>query len=243
MLVMVKILCSACAVSCGIGRLWHPRNRKMADFDDSSSFEMVDSPAGGDVLEAGDNDIPSEPCDQTSAQQHDHFWQVEEWARLLNAALTPVEKNALMGVNLPERLQLDARTVVQNFGKNVGAGAPCRRVLEHLVTAEVWLKEGDKIQITSNMFPLIKHLVVAERSGHKLVEGPTTIGCSCFSETYLMPLGCPHKRLKIFKDIYLPHTLCHHCSLCLRCHKFLGLTVNMQLLMWDCHSVLASMTA
>ena len=227
MFVMAQILCSVMCLCC-VMKDWHiVAPRKMQDVDDLSSFEMVDSPADGDVSEAGENDIPSEPCDQTRAQQHVHFWQVEEWARLLNASLTPVEKNALMCVNLPERFQVDARKVVHNFGKNVGAGAPCKRVLEYLVNAEGFWKEGDKIQISSSMFPLIKHLVVAERSGHKLVEGPTTIGCSCFSETYLMPLGCSHKRLKIFKDIYLPHTLCHHCSLCLRCHKFLGLSVNM----------------
>ena len=115
MFVMAQILCSVMCLCC-VMKDWHiVAPRKMQDVDDLSSFEMVDSPADGDVSEAGENDIPSEPCDQTRAQQHVHFWQVEEWARLLNASLTPVEKNALMCVNLPERFQVDARKVVHNF--------------------------------------------------------------------------------------------------------------------------------
>lgn len=196
--------------------------KDMVDASDASSGFKI--PTSDEELENDDNlQLPTEPSDPEMFQQKTHFMQIEEWSRVLNAEMTPLERKDLLALELPGRLEQDVKKVVNNFGKYQGAGAPCRRVLQYLVQKHhPVLRYGDKVEVTSPMFSLLKHLVIADRNTQHLPETNACIGCSCFAETYLMPHGCRHKQVKLFKDIYQPHTLCQECSYCWRCHRLLG---------------------
>lgn len=197
--------------------------KDMADDSDASSGFKI--PTSDEELDNDGNQVqlPTEPCEQNAVQQRTHYVRIEEWSRVLNAELAPLERHDLLNLEVPGRLLQDAKKMVSNFGKSQGAGAPCRRLLGYLVSKHrPQLKLGDKVPVLSPLFTLVKHLVIAERSGQNLHETNDCIGCSCFAGTYMMANGCPHKQVKMYKDIYQPHTLCHQCSVCWRCNKFLG---------------------
>lgn len=161
------------------------------------------------------------------SMQYTLFWRVEKLSRLMNSELTPAEREGLLvhrndGVPLP--VVRDLKRVYQLFGKRTGANANAKRALEYFANKDR-LKVDDMVSISSLEFTLCKHILLADRVGPELLECDTCFGCSCFSKTYVTPLGCKHKKVKIFKEsTYLPHTLCHECSICLRCDKLLGFT-------------------
>ena len=146
--------------------------------------------------------------------------------------MTPYEKHMLLDLadqsNTPLRVQQDIRKLINNYAKPQGACSAARRILKYLVD-ETKVPMGQKVPINSLGFTVAKHLLIADRGTYvDLNEGRYTIGCSCLAATYLMPEGCRHKRLKLYKEQWLPSTLCTECSYCIRCHKFLGICLVYQ---------------
>ena len=184
----------------------------------SSSWDMADS----DHADQDGALLAPEPSLDAGNQQHDHFMDIEKWARMVNGAMTPYEQHCLESANIPENMQADVKKVIKFFGEESGAGAPCKRLMKHLAQ-EHHLELDQKVSIHSIMFTLAKHLVISERSGPKVAEGQSYIGCSCLASTYTMLEGCTHRATKMYlKDVVLLQTLCHQCSVCLRCGQFLG---------------------
>lgn len=187
----------------------------------SSDWEMVES-AHED--EEGGLLVPEPPLDD-GYLQHDHFLDIEKWARLVNGAMTPYEKHCLETANIPANMLADVRKVIRFFGKENGASAPCKRLLKHLAQ-EHHVHLGEQVGINTVMFTLVKHLIISDRSGLQVPEGQSCIGCSCFASTYTMLQGCRHRGAKMYlKDGTLMQTLCHRCSVCLRCGKLLGFEI------------------
>ena len=187
----------------------------------SSSWDMAES-------EHADQEgvlFASEPSLTEGDLQHDHFMDIEKWARMVNGAMTPYELHCLETASMPENMLADVKKVIKFYGKENGAGAPCKRLLKHLAQ-EHHLRLDQKVGIHSIMFTLAKHLVISERSGAQVPEGQFCIGCSCLASTYTMLEGCTHKATKMYlKDVPLMNTLCHRCSVCLRCGQLLGLGI------------------
>lgn len=184
------------------------------------------------IPEDEDDCTAPEPPGHIMAQQQEMFWQGENMSRVRNGAMTPYERHLLQNLaeqaNTPPRVQQDIKKLISNFAKPQGAGAAARRLLKYLVD-EYPIPIGQKVPINSLGFTVAKHLLIADRGTYvDLNEGRYTIGCSCLAATYLMPEGCRHKKLKLYKEQFLPHTLCKDCSYCIRCHKFLGLCLDNQ---------------
>lgn len=141
---------------------------------------------------------------------------------MLNGTLTPYERHCLLEglANLPDNLVADVKKLVGQYGRQVGAGAPCRRLLKHFAKEER-VVVGQIIPPNNVMFTLCKHLLLADRATEALLEDEYCIGCSCLAETYFMPEGCRHRKLSPYRDRFMPHTLCGTCSLCMRCTRLL----------------------
>lgn len=209
----------------------HDGRDELPDEDDGWEIPTSDSDAGSvesspDVpplvsFSEGAKRMASDP-----SMQYTLFWRVEKLARLMNSELTPAEREGLLAHHngVPVPVARDLKRVCQHFGRRVGANAPARRALEFFATRDR-LVVGDMVLISSIEFTLCKHIMLADRVGPELLESETCFGCSCFCKTYATPLGCKHKKLKIYRDnTFLPHTLCHECSICLRCDRLLGFT-------------------
>ena len=165
-----------------------------------------------------------EPGGHLVQQQHEHFWEVEKNARLLNAAMTPYEAYSLKNLHMQNYAfrctAQDARKVIQFFGQSHGAGAASRRLLKELAISHN-LQIGDQVAVTSPMWTLCKHLLLQDRATEpNVVEDDKCMGCSCISASYFMVQGCKHQGVAVWKDIFLPTTLCNICSKCLRCGLF-----------------------
>ena len=186
--------------------------------DEDASSEETES----DVAMAPEILAAPEADRDTMRGQAMHFARVEKWARMLNGTLTPYEKHVLMEsvTNLPESLIADVKKLIANYGREHGPGAACRRLLRYFAKQEK-VAVGVYIPPENKMFTLCKHLLLADRQTEALLEDETCVGCSCLSETYFMPEGCRHRKLSLYKDRFLPTTLCGTCSRCMRCNKLL----------------------
>lgn len=189
---------------------------------------------GNDGAEDSDWHIPSdedqdansllapEPGLRLMSEQQSFFRNVENWSRMLNAGMTPVEQSSLENSNLvPEHLRNDLKKVIRRFGQHHGANAPCRRLLQYFATN---MGFGTKVGVHTIQFTLVKHLILAERAGPQAIENRSVVGCSCLAESYFMLEGCIHSHnCQIYKEQLLVNTLCPTCSICLRCKKWLGI--------------------
>ena len=198
----------------------------MADSEGGGSWHIPtsdeschDSDDGG----VDDGLLCPEPEPRSTHQQHDHFWEIEEWARLLNGALTPMERHTLENCNGPLYIRQDAKKLSLYYGKPAGTQAACKRMLVHF-SKEENVKVGDQVPIKGLLFTLVKHMVLADRAGPKVQENRVSVGCSCFAASYLNIEGCQHKAYKLHKLGVLSDALCPQCSICLRCHKLPGYT-------------------
>lgn len=194
------------------------------DRSDAESTGSWRIPSSDEEVEEGNDPIAPEPNEATRLGQVNILWQAELICRVRTGALTPLEREQMESVALPANLKQDMKKIISLYGKSTGAGAAWRRVLQHLMSNDQWLLQGQPVQVNSVYFPLLKHQLMAERSGFgERQEHGNVVGCSCLPATSLMLLGCSHKRLRIVDAVYLPHLLCQHCSLCKRCGLFLAL--------------------
>ena len=194
----------------------HGNDHNDQDGDSDWHIPSSDADEGANALLAPESDF------SVMAEQHNLFWKVESWSRMLNADMTPLEKHTLENSQLvPENLKQDLKKVINRFGRHHGASAPCRRLLQHFATN---MDLGMKVGIHTIQFTLVKHLLLAERAGPQIIEDRSTVGCSCLAETYLMLEGCIHSNnCKLYREQLLVNTLCEHCSICLRCKKCLDI--------------------
>lgn len=166
-----------------------------------------------------------EPGPKDMKFQQTRFWKCEDVMRLTNAAMTPLEQKNLDQLDisqLPSVHRGDVEKVLKNFGKAKGCLSPCRRLLEALSKKEQ-VPVGGKVPLKTVMFTLAKHLLLAERCMDQIREEPyNAVGCSCYAMTYIMPEGCGHNKVRLYKELLLHTTLCKHCSKCIRCGKLLG---------------------
>ena len=158
------------------------------------------------------------------ASQSTLYELVERWSRLSNAGLTPSEAHSLLDDvnNLPAEVVKDLNRVYKFFGKASGATANAIRCIKYFAEKDAFV-EGETAHVNHILFTLCKALCISDRASYgSLTQNGNMAGCSCIAKTYLMPMGCEHKRRKITRDIWLPSTLCSQCSQCMRCLKLLG---------------------
>lgn len=190
-----------------------------ADSDSDPSWEIADSASSPDLEPPGQHDPRS------ALGQRCDFWMIEVKARVLNGHMTPYERYCLEQLpGLPPVCQSDLKKVIRNFGRPIGATAPCRRLIKYLAHTQGRMRIGQLVSVKSPLFTLCKHQLISDRSQtEELDEGPLVHGCSCLAKTYFQPEGCRHKLLDLYyRDRFLPMTLCKTCSTCMRCKKLLG---------------------
>lgn len=159
-------------------------------------------------------------------RQETHFWEVECESRQLTAKMTPVEEDELSNLiltNPQAATPQEIARVTKGFGNHTGCTQTAKRILFNLASH---YSVGQTISTLNPAFTLAKHILVGSRvpdqENLQQQEGPELLGCNCLASTYMMPKGCCHTKVKLTNNIWLPTTLCHQCSKCIRCGRLLG---------------------
>ena len=148
------------------------------------------------------------------------FWVPEKLVRLHTGALTPFEVHQLRE-SYPLMIA-DVTKVISHFGEATGPTRAARTVLKNIAEAKSMIP-GTECSIDTPEFSLCKHLLLAAWNGFpKEVKDCGYERCNCFPRTSIMPRGCPHKGVALWKQSFYYNTFCQHCSECLRCGGPLG---------------------
>lgn len=148
------------------------------------------------------------------------FWGPEKLVRLQTGALTPFEVHQLKE-SYPMMLA-DINKVIKHFGESSGPTRAARTVLKTIAEAKSMVP-GTEVSIDSPEFSICKHLLLGAWDGMPIdVANCGYERCNCFPRTSLMPKGCPHNAVPLWKVPFYYSTLCRHCSECVRCGGYLG---------------------
>ena len=149
------------------------------------------------------------------------FWDPESKVRVNCSQLTPYEIHQLKET-FPLLLN-DINKMIKFFGQPKGAGSAAKRLVKHIAELK-GMGPGVQCAINTAGFSICKHLMVsAWNDVPPEVPSMQFPRCNCFPKTALMPCGCEHTRVCLWKYTYYPVTLCRHCSVCVRCDGFLGI--------------------
>lgn len=164
-----------------------------------------------------------EPSPHMQQLQRLQFNKIEWHSRAVNAALTPLEMTMLndLAVSDPNTIHpKDIQKIIKFFGQAKGGTAPAKRVLHKLAQMNLF-NYGERVDVTGAIFPVCKHLLLADRASYPVLEeGPRILGCSCLAATWFMPEGCVHRKAAVYsKSVSECGSLCNLCSKCLRCGK------------------------
>ena len=159
-------------------------------------------------------------------READILWASEKEIRLRCDGLTPLETLGLRKNFLWQSdtrcFYNDAEKVQSFFGQCRGGTAACKRLLKRCMEKAPSVP-GQQVNVKEVQFTLGKHLLLADRRQRMRDECPPNIlPCRCFAATYVMPAGCVHCKVQLWKLSVLQESLCPTCSVCLRCNKLPG---------------------
>lgn len=164
-----------------------------------------------------------ESAEEILAREESTLWSCEKEIRVRCDALTPLEISGLRrNPTWAGHIQCvnDAEKVQTFFGLASGGTAACKRLLKWCMEQNP-SRPGLQVNFRDVQFTLGKHLLLAERRQRQKEDlPPNMLACKCFAATYVMPGGCVHQKIPLWKAPVLQTTLCPTCSVCLRCGKF-----------------------
>ena len=198
---------------------------KQKAFSATTRFDSNDNgdiPMENDVVKAPTTYDDEEWEEETEAviQAKSLFWGPEKLVRLNTGALTPFEVHQLKESFHPSLLA-DINKVINHFGEASGPTRAARTLLKTIAEGKCMVP-GSECPIDSPEFSICKHLLLGAWDGMPVGPDCGFPRCNCFPRTSLMPRGCVHNPVPIWKATFYYQTLCRHCSECVRCGGYLG---------------------